>query len=560
MKKTALLLVILLASMVASRAQRFSAISPSGDMLTYEIVNNYAIVTGRSDSVTSADPYIDLVIPTYVSHNGQTFPVRVIGEEAFMNDYRLHSVQIPPSVKAILPLAFSSCHSIGTIQVPSTVDSIGNMAFFSVSNITYDGGAVGMPWGARYYNAYVQDGWCYSDESMSHLVYADKQTTHFSYPATVRTIDMYAYAGTMIDSLWLDGTDTILAADLQFSDCLNLKYVYYNFPGNYHHNCFLQNCLSLESITFGENVKAIPDYFCKGCKSLKKVVIPDNVKEIKTSFERCSKLESVHIGDSVSIVFMWAFRYCTMLRDVYFGKSVTTIETGSFTDCDSLRQVMLPESVTNISDAFAHCPNLESIVCMSKTPPYYTTSTATSFADCSHDIPVYIPCGKTSNYQEGWPILNNFIEIKYYIDVVSDDESHGSAEITELAACGDGKETVEAFPNEGYIFDRWSDGSTSNPYTINVPPRTTGRLVAHFRPLNDINPIARQNNMAVYVRNGHVVVDNCWGLSLYLYDMNGRIVASVNDAPHSVSIAVPTSGVYIVKSSSGHAKKCVVLK
>ena len=101
-----IMLLVLFLSVTNIQAQDYSELSPSGDLLNYTIVDNNAILKGRNDSVSSADPYIDLVIPTHITFNGVYMPVRIIAQNAFSNDYKIRSVAIPQTVKTIENLLF----------------------------------------------------------------------------------------------------------------------------------------------------------------------------------------------------------------------------------------------------------------------------------------------------------------------------------------------------------------------------------------------------------------------------------------------------------------------
>ena len=68
------------------------------------------------------------------------------------------------------------------------------------------------------------------------------------------------------------------------------------------------------------------------------------------------------IGDSVTIIDVYAFGYCTSLTSIVIPDSVTWIGYAAFTGCTSLTSVVIPGSVTSIgSFAFHICPSLISI-------------------------------------------------------------------------------------------------------------------------------------------------------------------------------------------------------
>ena len=157
MKRIVLLFLLVLISVCQSAfAYDFSAVSPSGHTLYYSISYSYY---GNSVTVTSSD-YItgDLVIPSSVTNNGTTYYVEAIGAYAFAYQH-MSSVVIPNTVTSIGEYAFSGCdmtsvtfpfnasYTIGwgafsacplltSVDFRGAVTSIGGEAFESCSSLT----------------------------------------------------------------------------------------------------------------------------------------------------------------------------------------------------------------------------------------------------------------------------------------------------------------------------------------------------------------------------------------------------------------------------------------
>ena len=88
-----------------------------------------------------------VVIPAQI----QGYPVRVIGETAFLMCTSLTSVTIPDSVTAIGLGAFGSCSSLTSVTIPEGVTSIGGYAFVecaSLTTVTIPGSVTGIGEGA----------------------------------------------------------------------------------------------------------------------------------------------------------------------------------------------------------------------------------------------------------------------------------------------------------------------------------------------------------------------------------------------------------------------------
>ena len=106
---------------------------------TYPLLYSYnegdhtATVTGRWDGVELTG---ELVIPETVMHNGETYTVTAIGDNAFNGCSNLTLVEFPSSLVSIGGNAFWGCSNLTSVVFPSSLMSIGNEAFRDCSGLT----------------------------------------------------------------------------------------------------------------------------------------------------------------------------------------------------------------------------------------------------------------------------------------------------------------------------------------------------------------------------------------------------------------------------------------
>ena len=122
-------------------------------------------------------------------------------------------------------------------------------------------------------------------------------------------------------------------------------------------------CLSLSSVSLGNNLKRIGSYAFYQNKGLLSIVIPNSVTEIGgEAFKECSKLATVSIGNSVNTMYGNVFENCTSLKKVTIAYGTTVIGDSAFENCISLNSISIPNSVTKIGEwSFYKCSALTSV-------------------------------------------------------------------------------------------------------------------------------------------------------------------------------------------------------
>ena len=302
MKKFSLLAVFILMVGICS-AYDFSAVSPSGHTLYYNIAGSNVkvvseVVADLGNDVYETLPTGDLVIPESVTHDGVTYTVTTIGNCAFLNCWGLTSVSIPATVTTIESSALAGCSGVKNLMVPATVTTIGNNAFRFVRHVEYHGSApdIYYYWNALSLNGVVDGNFAYPDESKSQLnacLDTDADGT-VTIPASVQVISRYAFVD-LHNLTSIDIPNTV--------DSIGIGAFEY--------------CENLVSATLPKGLRTINAYLFTGCRSLKSIVVPDSVKSILIlAFANCSALSEVTFGYSTEKIVAMSFRNCTNLKKI----------------------------------------------------------------------------------------------------------------------------------------------------------------------------------------------------------------------------------------------------
>lgn len=330
MRKACYLLSPLLAAALlvpaVAKAHDFSAVSPNGDTLYYNINAGTWTATVTYPGTSTGwyghtKPSGALVIPSTVRYAGNDYTVTAIGANAFGET------------------GYGVCTGITSVVIPSTVKSIGSASFarLPILSATLNEGleVIGV-------NAFY----------LSSL-----QT--LSLPSTLRRIEYGAFRSC-----------SQIAGQVNIPDGVT-------FIGD---DAFA-SCSAITSMHLPATLDRVPVGLFYHCSRLASAVVPNNVTEIGTSaFYECTALREVHLGSSIVTIGESAFSGCTSLSALSLPDGVTAIGNGAFTGCSSLLTVGFGSSLVSIgANAFDGCSLLTSIAL----PPTVETIGSGAFMRCS---------------------------------------------------------------------------------------------------------------------------------------------------------------------------------
>ena len=303
----------------------------------------------------------NVVIPSSVVYNGNTYSVTSIGYYAFRECRGLTSVTIPNSVTSIGDYAFDYCSGLTSVTIPNSVTYIGGLVFKGCTSLS----SVKVP---------VTDFSSFCQNKIISLI-----KDHIGKPVQ------------LIDNEGKDITNFIVPNDVTSIG----GYAFYG-------------CSGLTSVTIPNSVTSIGQYAFRNCSGLTSVTIPNSVTSIGwNAFQNCSGLTSVTIPNSVTSIGNYAFSGCSGLTSVTIPNSVTSIGSEAFYGCTALISVTIPNSVTSIGDgAFSGCSGLATIVSEIKTPFAIGSIGSTSAT-------LVVPAGTKAAYQStaGWNSFTKTLEV-----------------------------------------------------------------------------------------------------------------------------------------------------
>lgn len=214
------------------------------------------------------------------------------------------------------------------------------------------------------------------------------------------------------------------------------------------------NCRSLRKVTFGPNVRIIPDYAFVGMDML--------------SFEWQLPRSLEYIGE-------YAFAYCNNIYGkLILPSGVERIGAYAFAQCHKLRQLELPMRLKRIdSRAFYQCVGITEITAKPLNPPEMGEGV---FDGVSRSIPVNVSCLSVERYRKSptWMVFTNRRASQpctLDLEARASDPNSGTVMGGGTYRVG-AKATLIAVCHAGYGFRCWQDGNTDNPRTVTVDDTT----------------------------------------------------------------------------------------
>lgn len=130
-----------------------------------------------------------------------------------------------------------------------------------------------------------------------------------------------------------------------------------------------KGCVTVKRISLSEGIEIVENRAFKECKSLESVVLPNTLKRIGSKSNEYgigafsnTKLVEITIPPEVDFVGPYTFNYCTNLKRVRLGDKIEVINKSTFSHCTSLTDISLPKQLKIIDEnAFEECRSLQSV-------------------------------------------------------------------------------------------------------------------------------------------------------------------------------------------------------
>ncbi len=427
------------------------------------------------------------------------------------------------NVKHIPANLCNGMSNLTTVTLPNNLISIGSDAFYNTPNIKYN------KWGNAYYlgndeNLYVAlikptnteltvCTLCPRAKVIATKAFSGcNKLTTLTIPESFVSINDSAFDGcTLLESLNVPKNIVYLGNNI-FSNCNRLRTLNYDavqckngakaFSANY-----------LRTVNMGKSVKSLPKDLFNGCSQLQTTNFVGNLADWcqiefdtltsnPTYYSKGLQIDSIPqidllFEDSVSYISNYAFAGCANIETIISRAIVPPLFfEGTFTSVSREIPVFVPEA--SLED-YQFDPNWSEFAYLQAEPNFTYSYSATSANDEEGSVniiqePTAIrpilkieavakECYLFDQWSDGNKENPRTIEMTsdtvltatfknaftYIFSAISENPKYGEVEIKQQPTCQNNAiAIVEAKPNKGYKFAYWNDGSTENPYTMQV--------------------------------------------------------------------------------------------
>lgn len=461
------------------------------DGITYTIQSLYKLTIEKGEYSG------DIVLPTSVQYNHNSYSVYEIGKEAFKDCTELTSITIPYSVEWINEYAFHGC--TGLTSVNFTYNNFRSSivilegAFYGCTNLT----SISLPdnctalfrslfRGCTNLSSFIIPN---NVESIfDDVFYECSSLSTITIPASVTNIYGYPFKNTGLTEINVAAGNTAFCSvdGVLFNKdtTLLIKYPEKKVGSVY---------------TIPNTVTMISDF--SRSENLTSIIVPNSVSQFlgTNGFENCPNLASVHFPDIdawCDITFATAsanplssaknlYVNNELVQNVTIPDGTTEVKRYIFWGCTSLNSVTIPSTVTILHEgAFGYCMNLTSFYSYAITPPDAYCFNGVDKSQCNLYVPatsylLYKNADEWKDFAQILPITGEWRWVKF-LDWNDTLLWEGYVEYGTAA-------TAPATPSrENYTFIGWDkDFSNITEETVIKAQYTINRYLVQFFDWDD---------------------------------------------------------------------------
>lgn len=364
MKK--LLLTNAIAAVTAVMASAGTTFTEGGLTYTTIIDASHVEVSAPAAGVTYSGA---INIPETVTHNGVTYTVSRIGNNAFKSNSNITSLVMPNTVKTIGVSGIAYCSKITSITLSNSLDSILNSGIPGLTSVS----SITLPNTLKFVGNYAIGGGFLELYIPASLVSCNY--TSFS--------DM-----TKLQKLVVD------PANPRLSSQDNVLY-------NKEKTQLYKVAATIPTLNIPSTVTNI--YSISNCTQLKSLIIPNSVTYIAgTACRYNTKVDTLHITENPAYTTIGAETFLmrsNTLTTLVVPDNITKLDDRCFSDSYGLTTLVLSKNLTSISGSFTGCKKIATVKLMAAVPPTVASGKEPFATEAYDNATLYVPEGSVATYK-----------------------------------------------------------------------------------------------------------------------------------------------------------------
>lgn len=236
-------------------------------------------------------------------------------------------------------------------------------------------------------------------KTIGQYAFRGTQILDIEIPSSVTNIGQYAFANTRLRTCSFKQDANLQSiAYRAFYQCSSLReFIMPNTVTSIGSYTFYE-CTGMKKLHISDALTTLPEYLCYTCSSVTDLHLPESLISVdRNCFDRMGSLKNLVLPSTLKSVGNYAFA-SEAVDSLRIPLSLDYIGYESFGYNGSLKYVELPSYNSNYQRSFYNCPNLQTVVCRSATPPSINED---PFVGCSakSNMSLVVPSFAVVNYK-----------------------------------------------------------------------------------------------------------------------------------------------------------------
>lgn len=274
----------------------------------------------------------ELIIPETVTHGGVTYLVKYIKDNGFANT-NITSAKLPNSITELWGYCFLGCSKLEKINLPQKITYLGYGTFYGCSSLSLIESHIYFP--------FDHDNNSFDDNAISNITLQVPAGSITKYRnalgwkdfSNIIEVEMEDVDKEMLRYTKIDNNNVSVAANSKYIDG----------------SIVIPNEVSIDGIKY--TVNKIEDNGFEKCSKISSISLPNTIKTIGWWAFAYTNIQNILLPEGLQEIGSWAFHGCSKLEKLLIPKNVSSFGWGVVSgDCHSLKEIVVEEGNNYIKE------------------------------------------------------------------------------------------------------------------------------------------------------------------------------------------------------------------